>query len=423
MRRKIEELRENLQEFVAQTDYSLLVVACTSEEGLYVSQLLSALDETHADSLFWVFIDSFQDVERYLGALLASLERQLQVGSAVRAERGEPPFPELPPSVRDPRAEPGRRFEALLRFLPQLLDAEAGQTVVLGLLPATCRDELGFARLIAGILPHPQRPRWLEPLRIVTLDPRERPNIVPLLQKQKVQTVLTFPLDFSTPALTAALTEDAADPSVPLPERMANVLQLAALDFAYQRHPDALEKYSMLHEYYAEPHLPAMQALCLQGAGDSLDATGQPGQAKRLYERGIELCLKHDQKVPLLQLLLAVIRVCTTLGLHDQAESYAQSGFTIALALFNGPVYALFAEKKGDAQLAQNKRDEAVATYDYARRLAEVYKVYSIWRDVLGKLEAEHQRAGRDDRAAEMRREWRRVDALEQGGGATHAHA
>jgi hypothetical protein len=412
----MEDLRENLDEFVEQTDYCLLVVSCTPDEGLYVSTLLGAMDETRPDSVFWVFVDPFEDAPQYVNALVASLQRQLDAGSAVRTERGEPPFPEMPAGVRDLRADPAQRFEVLLRFLPQLLDDPLAQTFVLGLLPTACRDELAFAQLIVRVLPHPKRPEWLEPLRIVTLDPRERPCLLTVLAKRDVQTVLTFPLDFSTPALTAALSQDAANPSVPLPERMANLMQLAALDFSYQRHADAQEKYSVLHEYYAEPHQPGMQALCLLGSGDALDATGEPAKAKLLYERGINLCLKHDEKLPLLHLLLAAVRVCAKLGLHRQAELYAHSGFTIALALVNGPVYALLAELKADAQLAQGKREEALVTYDYARKLAETYSVYTIWKSVLQKLEAEQQRAGRDDLASDMRREWQRADALEQAG-------
>lgn len=425
------DLRSNLDEFVEQTDYSLLVVACTSEEGLYVSTLLAAMDDTRPESLFWVFTDAFESAPHYVDALVASLQRQLEAGSAVRVERGEPPFPDMPAGVGDTRAEPGERFELLLRFLPALVADPRAQSFVLGLLPAACRDELAFAQLIVRILPHPKRPEWMEPLRLVTLDPRERPAVVPVLEKRAIQTVLTFPLDLSTPALTAALSQDAADPSVPLPERMANLMQLAALDFSYQRHADAQEKYSVLHEYYAQPHEPGMQALCLLGVGDSLDATGEPARAKLLFERGIDLCLKHDQKLPLLHLLLAVVRVCTTLGLHAQAELYASSGFTIALALVNGPVYALLAEKKADAQLAQGKQGEALSTYDYARKLAETYSVYSIWKSVLEKLEAEQRRAARDDLASDMQREWQRADGLERAGGVArstspekhHAHA
>jgi tetratricopeptide (TPR) repeat protein len=422
VRRKIEALSQNLEEFVEQTDYSLLVVACTSVEGMYVSQFLIALDESQDTSLFWVFVEPFESVAQYVEAMVQGLEVQLEAATVARSQRGEPPCPPLPPAVKEPHAEPARRFEAILRYLPGLLDEGWAQTVTVGLLPTECKDEAGFARLIQGILPHPERPEWLEPLRIVTLDPRERPQLVPLLAEQKVQTVLTFPLDLSLPALTQALKEDAANPATPMPERMANLLQLAALDFSYQRHAEAQEKYTVLYQYYADPHQPGMQAMCLLGTGDSLEATGDPKRAKLLFERGIDLCLKHDDKVPLLQLLISMVRCCGTLGIHHQAETYAHCGLVVARLLLNGPVCAFMAEKKGDAQLAQRKRRDALETYDYARKLAEIYKVYSIWKSVLEKLEAEHAAVEEHDLAGDMRREWRRVDALEKSGGGGTPH-
>jgi hypothetical protein len=86
----MEDLRENLDEFVEQTDYCLLVVSCTADEGLYVSTLLGAMDETRPDSCFWVFVDPFEDAPQYVNALVASLQRQLDAGSAVRTETCAP---------------------------------------------------------------------------------------------------------------------------------------------------------------------------------------------------------------------------------------------------------------------------------------------------------------------------------------------
>jgi hypothetical protein len=90
----------------------------------------------------------------------------------------------------------------------------------------------------------------------------------------------------------------------------------------------------------------------------------------------------------------------------------------IALALVHGPVCALLAEQKADAQLTQGKRDEAMKTYDDARKLAETYSVYRIWKSTLEKPDVEHQRMSRDDLAS-LRREWQRAHALEYSRGST----
>ncbi|HWO09311.1 MAG TPA: hypothetical protein VNN80_07520 [Polyangiaceae bacterium] len=425
MRRKIEGLRANIEEFVEQTDYSVLLVACTPVEGMYVSQFLIALDEIQIDSYFLVFADPFVDAASYVDALARSLDVQLKAGSELRLRRDERPFEPVPAEVTDRRRDPSQRLEALLQFFPRLLDEGYEQSVVVGLLPTECADEEAFAQLVGSVLLHQERPEWMKRLRIVTLDPPERPQLVPVLQREKLSTVLTFRLDLSTPALTAALSQEAADPGIPLAERMSNLHQLAAVDFSYQRHADAQDKYTMLYEYYGQVEQPGMQALCLQGTADSLEATGEPAKAKLLLEQGINLCLKHDQKLQLLFLLVSMVRVCRLLELHDQAEMYAHSGLTIALAVVNAPVYVFLLEQEGDAQLAQRKRPEAIATYDRARKLAELYKLYSIWKSVLEKLDAEHARVGHDDLASDMRREWRRADDLERSGGGSKpdAHA
>jgi hypothetical protein len=433
VRRKIEGLRANLEEFVEQTDYSVLVVSCTPIEGMYVSQFLISLDEIHDASYFLVFSDPFVDGQAYVDALARGLDVQIAAGSELRVSRGEPPFERPPAAVTDRRLEPSQRLEALVGFLPRLLDEGYEQSVVVALLPTECKNEEAFAQLVGSVLLHRKRPAWLERLRVVTLDPLDRPQLLPILQREKLDTVLTFRLDLSTPALTSALSQEAADPSVPLQERMTNLHQLAAVDFSYQRHADAQQKYTVLHEYYKQAELPGMQALCLQGSADSLEATGEPAKAKLLLERGIDLCLKHDQKVPLLFLLVSMVRVCRLLEIHNQAEMYAHSGLTIALAVVNAPVYVFLLEQEGDAQLAQRKRAEAIATYDRTRKLAELYKIYSIWKSVLEKLEAEHARVGHDDLSSDMRREWRRADGLERanagaqpdaaGGGPAPVHA
>src|SRR5207249_3223149 len=138
--------------------------------------------------------------------------------------------------------------------------------------------------------------------------------------------ILSFEVDFSTPALTDSLTRDASDASLPVPERMACLMQLAALDYSYKRYAEALQKYGVLHNYYAEQKIPSMQALCLLGAGDTLRSGGQPAAAKDMIQRGIVLAMENKVLAVLLNALISIIDVCFDLGQHADAESYADSG-------------------------------------------------------------------------------------------------
>jgi tetratricopeptide (TPR) repeat protein len=414
VKQKFEELRENLDELVQQNDYCMLVLGCTPEEAPYPVQVLQGLDLAHPESFFVTFCQAFVSPGAYLDAICLGLLQQLKEAEAPRRERGDPPFPALPTELADTSAPAPERLQRLLRFLPSLLPDPQEHALVVAFLPLQNQDNDAYCRLMASILPVPEVPPWMAPLRIIIYDDRRERQLTHLLRSQRAQTVLTYEIDFSTPALTDALSRDAANPAVPMPQRMSSLLQLAALDFSYQRYSDAIEKYGVLHEYYKDPPLPAMQIMCLQGVGDTLHAAGKPEQGKLALQSGLALALEHKQLIPLLHSLLSIVNVCVTLGQHADAESYAQSGMGAAQASMNAPVYTSLAEKKADAQLAQGKREEALASYRYCLALCEMYEQFSVWRSVLQKLGGLYGQAGMRDESAEAARELRRVEDLER---------
>jgi tetratricopeptide (TPR) repeat protein len=412
VQQKFEDLRANLDEFIQQTDYSLMLVSCRPEDCPFISRFLDGQDAARPESFFIVWPGDFVDPTRYVSRLVTFLENRMEEARSARAERGAPPFPPLPANLKDEQRDPVERFRQWLAFLVTLLDDLRSQSFVVGLLPGVCSDPAGYARLIASVLPIPARPAWLEPLRIVAFDSKDAPQLFPVLESQGADTVLTWEVDFSTPALTDSLAREASNASLPLQQRMACLLQLAGIDFAHQRHADAQEKFAVLYDYYGKPPQPTMQAVCLHAAGESLVATGELEKGKTFYERGVALCMQDNAFGPMLILLQALIRVCSLLGSHAEAESYAQSGGALAGAMLNSALYAHFEELAGDAQLAQGNREGAVATYEHAVVLARAYDQFIVWRSVLDKLAALHARAGRSDLARDMGHERERVEAL-----------
>lgn len=421
MRQTFEELRLNLDEFIQQTDYSLLLVSCRSADCAYVARFLDGQDTARPESFFIVWPGEFVDAGAYVSSLVAFLEQRLEVARAPRAERGEPPFPAVPAGLKDDRREPAQRLREWLSFLVTLLDDPTRQSFVVGLLPSACRDLSGYARLIESILPVPTRPAWLEPLRIVAFDSKESPQLVPRLNDGNVDSVLTWEVDFSTPALTDALAREASNPSLPTEQRMLSMMQLAGLDFAHQRHTDARHKFAVLYDYYSSPPQPAMQAICLHGAGESLVTTGQVEEGKTFFERALLACMQDDHSHgPMLIVLQSLIRVCFSLQRYPEAESYAKSGAALAAGLLNPVLYAYLEELRGDAQRAQGKA-EALETYEHARKLSRKYEQLATWKSVLDKLIELHSDAGRDGVAHELNREREHVESLERSGGAARA--
>lgn len=405
MKRKIEELRQNLEEFVEQTDYSVFLLASTPNESVYVVGFLDGLDEPTEHSLFLVYPGPFRSAELYMADLLSFTEVQLKQATDARQARGEPPPPALPAGLRDPRVDPAARFEQWLRYLPTLLPNVREHSFVVGLLPIECEDPRAYARFIERAVVHPRRPEWMEPLRIVAVDSREVPVLLPLIQQQKIGTVLTWELDLSLPALVDMLSRECADPSIPLAQRMASLVQLGGIDLSYRRYPAAREKYAAAFEFYSSPPVPAMQALCMQGAGDALAAEGDLPAAKVMYERGLWVSMDANVLPSALLTLQALVRVCLTMMDYPSAEAYAQSGSRLADGTLNPALYAHLLEQQGDAQGGQGKWRDAVASYEHARRVAAHHLLLETWESVLNKLIERYEEAGMDAELAERRRE------------------
>lgn len=249
MKRKFEILRETLTEFAQQDEFPMLVVGCRSEELAYVSKFLQDLEQSLPSHLISVFGQDFIEPHAWLDAIVTAIHAQIDFAGPARAERGEPPFPPLPLELCDQRCAPPQRLLALLQYLPQLLPNEDDYRIVVGLLPLRCADSNAFAELMAHVVPYPEVPAHMKALRLVVWDDYDIGRLREGIATWPANHVLTYTEDFSTPALTDALGKDAADRSLPLDERMGAVTQLAALDFAYGRYPDAFDEYAAVNPF------------------------------------------------------------------------------------------------------------------------------------------------------------------------------
>ncbi|NJK31856.1 MAG: hypothetical protein HC927_05240 [Deltaproteobacteria bacterium] len=250
MKRKFDQLRANLDEFVQQDEYPLLVVGCRPDELAYVIKFLQSLEEIHPAHLFAVFHQPFPNAATYLDEVVASVQVQLEAAAPLRAERGEPPIPALPLSVLDSRRDPGQRLVELIDHLRLLLPNEDEFRLVLGFLPLQCQDPQAYVDLVKALLSVTEPAAWMHAVRIVVYEDRDLRLLLTSLTPESVIHVLAFEVDFSPAAMADALVEDASDRSLPVPERMLALLQLAAIDYSYKRYDLAHAKYAALFEYY-----------------------------------------------------------------------------------------------------------------------------------------------------------------------------
>lgn len=414
MKRKFEVLRATLDEFAQQDEFPVLLVNCRGEELAYVLTFLQALEQSLPSHLVVAFSQPFVTPGAWLDAVAQAVIVQLEYAAPARAERGEPPAPPVPDIITDARAQPHQRLASLLHVLTTLLPNADDHRIVVALTPLACHDLVAFTDLVASVIPHPEVPAWMAPLRLVVWDDREQPRLSTGLRAWPAQHVLFYTEDFSTPALTHALSEDAGNRDLPLDERMGALMQLAALDFSHQRHAAALDKYAVLHEHYFQTKQPALQALTLLGAGDTLHAAGDSQTAKLRLQQGIAVAMQHSSLPALVPLLLSVTKVSLALGHGEDARSYADSGTKVAAAAINPFAYCDCFKLRGDAEVSLGLYREAIASYDKAREQCRQNEHHETWLAALDRQIQLYANANMDDARRALEHERAQVEQLQR---------
>lgn len=350
MRRKLDELNGILRGLVQGREHLLLIVSGTDIEMTYALKALEGLEQGSPSDLYLIFPEPLPTAPQYVSSMIRKLRAQAEHAQAARAARGEPPWPPLPALCDDEGAPPHQRLREAIGYVCSLMPPDGDHRVVWGLLPVQLEDREGYARLVAALIPWNGPEPWMKGLRFIARDDRARPFLLPGLRARRAPGVLLYQPDLTTPALTDALARDAADRSLPVAERMEALTQLAALDCAHRRYPQAIEKYGALYAYYAEHRAPAMQAVVLHGVGDALRRTGDLRGAKVKYQQGLAHALEAEALPIILNLAFAVGDVSLELHEYAEAEGFLDLAQRIAGKLLNVPARAECLEKQAMAR-------------------------------------------------------------------------
>lgn len=419
MKRKFEELADDLSWFVEQRQDLILALDITDHEVAYVLKTLEVVEAKRAGDVFMMFAHEAHDACTYVEAVMDSVRVQLDGINALQEKDGEPPWPELPAECDDPRRVPSERIRSLVGWVRQRLP-EGRHHVVLGLLPVKVNDQAEYAEVVGGLLPRGGIEPWMVNLRILVRDDRKSPFLLPALTREPMDRVLIYDrLDLSPSAMLQTLMADAQDPELAEGERMTALVQLAALDYSHRRYDESYRKWGILFDYYARMETPTMQALCLCGAGDALREQGKLDEAKRRYQQGLALAQRPEALPVTLNLLAAVGDLCLRREEWVEAEGYLNLADQVASKTMQIYAKCDIMEQHGVALLYVGKPVEARtkwrATADLSREFKHYTRSESALRRLMAYFEAAHMAAERQACARELEEVAMERKTLERG--------
>src|SRR5690606_18582310 len=142
--------------------------------------------------------------------------------------------------------------------------------------------------------------------------------LVPVLAQNQNPAAAVIELDFSAERQLDRLVRVAQDTSRPTPQRMDALFQLAAVDFAYKRYAEALEKYGAIF-VYDEGKNRLRQTMCLRGAGDVAMEVGKPELGLDRYRSGLAIAVEIEATALLAPLCMGAGKACLALGANAEA--------------------------------------------------------------------------------------------------------
>ncbi len=403
MQRQADALVGTLREFIKQPDYPTLVLGCDDAAVALPNRTLLSFSQEDEDHYFLLFPNPCPSPGEYMDAIAQALSTQLETLNGELVRRGVEPLPNFPLEVQDSRCPAARRLQAAIQHCGVHLPGP--DEIVWGLLPTEIQDPHGFKALVAELLAPQAVPAWMDRHRFVVRDTLPGALIIPELFQAKNDRVLVMELDFSNATAEREMHATALDKSLSHDERVFAFFQLACLDFAYKRYPDALEKYGHCFNYYNAKGNKPLATLCLKGAGDTTLQSGNPVQALKFYQQSIALSMQEHNMMTLQQGLQSAGQVSMDLGKVEDAEGYFKLSSQMAGKLCNPHSKIDAMECQGQCEWQLGKFQAAQETWTNGKNLARQFSYQERAYSIIDRLIAMYRVSGMSRQANDCEQE------------------
>lgn len=401
MRKIFEQLLATFREFLRQRDDLLLLVPCEDSDVALLLKALRDLDRESTSDLFLLFAEDFEEPSAFISNIAVRLREEHELTNGAVAPDVEK-LPPLPSDLLNPRIHPSARLEAGLRYAHKLIDARRGQHFLWGLGPGQIENAESYLELLRPLLPSPEIRPWMRGARIVARVPADfQIDRSPLAKSKRVRVEpFTIPPNAQEEELAAA----AADPKVPVGDRMQAEVQLAYLDYAHGRFEKAVERFLRALAFFQWAEISVMEGLVICGLGAIARRQENVKEAQHWYECAIVPAAKDGNPV----LMSTIVENLGAIAFQEKRFADAEERYgelvTLKRAMIDEDGVAEALEWQGLSQERQWAYDRAVECWYESALICKAFEMTDRLPRVLGHLKRGYQEL-------EMRTELQQFDA------------
>jgi tetratricopeptide (TPR) repeat protein len=404
MRKLFDQLTSRLRDFREQRDNLLLLVPCADSDVALLLKALRDLDRQAPADVYLLFADEFLSPDAYMTSMANRLQEELTLTNEATGPSDEK-LPALPPEVLDQHSPAPDRLKAGMRHARSLIDPRKGQRFIWGMGPIQIKDPEMYLELLAELPPNPDIVAWMRGARIVARVPADF-NLAqsPLAKAKRVQ---VDPFVIPPNAHEEGLVADAADPKMPMGDRMQAEVQLAYLDGAHGRFDIATERFRKALAFFQWAEIPAMEGLIISGLGDVARQQGDWKKAQHWYACAVIPAAASGNTI----LLANVVQNLAVVAYQEERWTDAEERYdelvTIKRNMLDEVGLAEALEWRGNSQEQQKAIDRAVLSWLEAALLCKEFELKDRLAPVLTKLRHGYERLGMREELQAFDAEWR----------------
>lgn len=408
-----------LRAFLDQRDDLVLVLQAAEGDMPAALKIIEGLDAELSYVWGWVFAHSFSDPASYADAIAGDITAKAAAMSGLLQRDGKPPLPPVPAALHDAARDPVDRLRSAVVYVRSMVAPVPGGVTLFGLMPLEIGDPAAYGALVQELVRHQLPFPWCAGVRFILRDDAARPALAPLAGRPRTRSLR---IDFSPPALAAALAREAADETLPAERRMSAAMVAGGIDQAHGRTPQALMHYQAALQHFGAAGNAPMAALAANGIAACRQAQGDVAGAEQIMCAALQASLQANP--PALPLMLNILLDLTMLVARQQrwaeAELYLTATDGVANALFMPGIRAEAMDRRGSAQLRLGKIADAEQSFraaiEVADKAEERVHALAARKHLLDLLK-------RSGRAEEARGIGREIAQLEAAPSAVEAHA
>jgi tetratricopeptide (TPR) repeat protein len=402
VRRLFNQLLWTVREFVKQRDDLLMVVPCQDTDVPLLMMALRDLDRESGADLFLLFAEDFVASDSFVDGMATRLREEHRLTNG--AIENEAKLPLLPRDFVEPGLPASERLQTGVHYGHSLIDSRRGQRLVWGMGPGAIANAPDYLELLAHLLPRPDIRPWMRGTRIIARVSADfELDNSPLASGRRLRVCpFTIPPDAHEKELLAC----AADPKMPLGERMQAEVQLGYIDYAHGRLSQAMERFLNSLAFFQWAGVPVMEGLIICGLGDIARRQQNLEEAQHWYECALVPASKDANPM----LMATIVQHLAAIGFQQQRYEEAEERYselvTLKRAMLDedGLVEAL--EWQGLSQERQQTYGRAVACWYEGALICKTFEMTDRLPRLLGLLRSGYQALDMRDELDAFAAEW-----------------